>query len=75
MARFPAEVDPGAVVLRHGLDRGLLLYSRRQNSGRFGDWLLIAPPLVIDSQLADDLLSRLESTLASAAAELLSYHA
>jgi adenosylmethionine-8-amino-7-oxononanoate aminotransferase len=75
LARFPAEVDPGAVVLRHGLEHGLLLYSRRQNSGRFGDWLLIAPPLVIDSQTADDLLGRLESTLASAASELLSNHA
>jgi adenosylmethionine-8-amino-7-oxononanoate aminotransferase len=72
LARFPAEVDPGAVVLRHGLDHGLLLYSRRQNSGRFGDWLLIAPPLLIDSQCADDLLGRLEATLVSAAGELLS---
>jgi adenosylmethionine-8-amino-7-oxononanoate aminotransferase len=70
LARFPAEVDPGPVVLRHGLDHGLLLYSRRQNSGRFGDWLLIAPPLVIDPEACDDLLSRLESTLASAAGEL-----
>jgi hypothetical protein len=30
---------------------------------------------VIDSQTADDLLGRLESTLASAASELLSNHA
>ena len=30
LARFPADVDPGAVVRRHGFDHGLLLYSRRQ---------------------------------------------
>ncbi len=71
MARFPAQVDPGAVVLRHGLEHGLLLYSRRQNAGRFGDWLLIAPPLVIDAAGCDDLLERLEATLAAAAGELL----
>jgi adenosylmethionine-8-amino-7-oxononanoate aminotransferase len=70
LARFPAEVDPGAIVLRHGLDHGLLLYSRRQNDGRFGDWLMIAPPLIIDSEACDDLLGRLESTLAAAAREL-----
>jgi adenosylmethionine-8-amino-7-oxononanoate aminotransferase len=75
LARFPAHVDPGAVVLRHGLDHGLLLYSRRQNSGHFGDWLLIAPPLVIDPQACDDLLSSLELTLAAAAGDLLSNHA
>jgi adenosylmethionine-8-amino-7-oxononanoate aminotransferase len=71
MARFPADVDPGSVVLRHGLEHGLLLYSRRQNAGRFGDWLLIAPPLVIDEAGCDDLLERLEATLVSAVGELL----
>ena len=75
LARFPAAIDPGAVVLRHGLDHGLLLYSRRQNSGRFGDWLLIAPPLVISPEACDDLLRALEPALAAAAAELLPNHA
>jgi len=71
LARFPAAVDPGLVVLRHGLDHGLLLYSRRQNSGRFGDWLLIAPPLVTTPQECDALLGGLEAALAAAAGELL----
>src|SRR5215470_5167960 len=46
--RFPEHADPAAIIRRHGLDHGLLLYARRQNTGRYGDWLLIAPPLVID---------------------------
>jgi len=71
LARFPADVDPGVVVVRHGIEQGLLLYSRRQNGGRFGDWLLIAPPLVIDQDGCDDLLTRLEAALATAAGELL----
>ena len=70
LAKFPAEIDPGAVMLRHGLAHGLLLYSRRQNGGYFGDWLLIAPPLVIDAAIADELIARLDSTLASAEPEL-----
>jgi len=69
--RFPADVDPGAIVRRHGFDHGLLLYSRRQNAGRFGDWLLIAPPLVIDEAGCDELLTGLNAALDDAASELL----
>jgi adenosylmethionine-8-amino-7-oxononanoate aminotransferase len=71
LARFPADRDPGAVMLRHGRDHGLLLYSRRQNEGRFGDWLLIAPPLVIDEAGCDELLAGLSAALDDAASELL----
>ena len=71
-ARFPEDADPGAVVRRHGLRHGLLLYSRRQNAGRYGDWLLVAPPLVIDGPTCDDLVDRLGTTLAAAADEVLS---
>lgn len=69
-AKFPADVDPGAVALRHGLDHGLLLYSRRQNGGRFGDWLLVAPPLTIDEPTADTLVERLGATLTAVREEL-----
>ena len=68
--RFPADRDPGAIIRRHGLDHGLLLYSRRQNAGRFGDWLLIAPPLVIDEAGCDELLVGLGATLDKAASDL-----
>jgi adenosylmethionine-8-amino-7-oxononanoate aminotransferase len=65
-AHFPESVDPGAIIRRHGLDNGLLLYSRRQNAGRYGDWLLIAPPLVIDEDTCGELIERLDRTLSSA---------
>ena len=71
-ARFPEHVDPGAIVRRHALDQGLLLYSRRQNGGLFGDWLLVAPPLVIDETTCDELIDRLERSLAAATDEILS---
>jgi adenosylmethionine-8-amino-7-oxononanoate aminotransferase len=69
--RFPGNADPAAIIRRHGLDHGLLLYSRRQNSGRYGDWLLIAPPLVIDEPTCDELIERLDATLTAAAPEVL----
>jgi adenosylmethionine-8-amino-7-oxononanoate aminotransferase len=70
LAPFPPGVDPGAVVLPHGLDHGLLLYSRRQNAGRYGDWLLVAPPLVIDDKTADELVERFAATLTAATDDL-----
>ena len=69
--RFPGHADPAAIIRRHGLDHGLLLYSRRQNAGRYGDWLLIAPPLVIGEPTCDELLGRLETTLTAATPEVL----
>jgi len=69
--RFPDHADPGAIIRRHGLDHGLLLYSRRQNAGRYGDWLLIAPPLVIDEPTCDELIDQLETTLAAATPDVL----
>lgn len=70
MGRFPASLDPGQVVLRHGLDHGLLLYSRRQNAGRFGDWLMIAPPLVVSDEECDELIAALGEALDDSIDEL-----
>lgn len=69
--RFPEHADPAAIIRRHGLDHGLLLYSRRQNSGRYGDWLLVAPPLVIDEATCDELIDRLDATLTAATPDVL----
>ena len=71
LERFPSDVDPGQVVRRRGFEHGLLLYSRRQNAGSFGDWLLVAPPLVIDAAGCDELLAGLEASLHDAEPELL----
>jgi adenosylmethionine-8-amino-7-oxononanoate aminotransferase len=69
-AMFPADVDPGGRIVQLGIEHGLLLYSRRQNGGRFGDWLLVAPPLTIDGHHADAIIERLGATLTAAATEL-----
>jgi 4-aminobutyrate aminotransferase-like enzyme len=69
--RFGEHADPAAIIRRHGLDHGLLLYARRQNAGRYGDWLLIAPPLVIDEPTCDELIDRLDTTLTAATPEVL----
>ncbi len=72
--RFPEAVNPAAILRRHGLDHGLLLYSRRQNRGRYGDWLLVAPPLIVDETSCDELVGRITETFATATAEILRAH-
>jgi 4-aminobutyrate aminotransferase-like enzyme len=42
-----------------------------RNAGRFGDWLLVAPPLVIDEAGCDELLAGLAASLDDAEPELL----
>ena len=47
-----------------GLRHGAMLYSRRQNQGRYGEWSLIAPPLIITQSQADELVDALEKSVA-----------
>ena len=70
--RFPPDVDPSEDIKEIALDHGLLMYSRRQNGGRFGDWLLLAPPLVVSSDEIQRILDRLDRVLDIAGGRLLS---
>jgi adenosylmethionine-8-amino-7-oxononanoate aminotransferase len=61
---FSNEVFASDRIRQIGLDHGLMLYSRRQNGGRYGEWSILAPPLVITRQEVDDLVDRLATTVA-----------
>jgi len=71
MACYDASVDPADRLRVHATRHGVLLYARRQNGGRFGDWSVIAPPLIITEAEIDDLVERLGRALDDAATELL----
>lgn len=53
-----------------GLDHGLALYSRRTSQGRFGDWVMITPPLIIDAAQVDELVALLEHSVLAFEREL-----
>jgi adenosylmethionine-8-amino-7-oxononanoate aminotransferase len=55
---------------RLALSHGLAVYCRRTSGGKFGDWLMIAPPLIITADEVDELLHRLAGALAEFEAEL-----
>jgi adenosylmethionine-8-amino-7-oxononanoate aminotransferase len=54
------------LALRHGL----AIYARRTSRGRYGDWIMVAPPLIITRDEIDDLTARLKSALTEFESEL-----
>ncbi len=61
---FSAEINAPAAVRRHGLDHGLMIYARRTNAGKYGDWFMASPPLITTRGEIDDIVQRLDRTLA-----------
>ena len=56
---LPREPAAPARLGAIALDHGLALYSRRTSRGRFGDWVMITPPLIIDVVQVDELVELL----------------
>ena len=61
---FPATFPPTEHIRIFGLRHGLIIYSRRTANGRYGDWFMVAPPLTITDSECDQLIARLDDTLA-----------
>ena len=59
-----AEFLPTEKIRIHGLNNGLMIYSRRTAGGKYGDWFLLSPPLTITQAECDELLRRLRCALA-----------
>ena len=68
-AMLPAELAADDRIRQIGMQEGLLIYMRRTNGGRFGEWFMVAPPLTISPGEIDDMMERLERTLERYAAE------
>lgn len=48
-----------------GIERGILLYTRRTANGRFGEWLMIAPPLIVNPEQVHEIVGLLEETFSA----------
>ena len=53
-----------------GLRHGLALYCRRTGGGKYGDWVMVSPPLIVTEADVDELAERFEATLAELESEL-----
>ncbi len=69
-AMLPAAAAATDRIRIHGLNNGLMIYSRRTSGGNYGDWFIVAPPLCITREQCDDLIERLSATLGELHAEL-----
>ncbi len=69
-ASLPNEIRPTDMIRVHGLNNGLIIYSRPTSGGKYGHWFLVSPPLTITREEAIELLERLAATLADLYAEL-----
>ena len=54
---LPPELVAPARLGALALEEGLALYSRRTSRGKFGDWVMITPPLIIDAAEVDELVT------------------
>ena len=69
-AMIPAERNILGRICTLAREEGLLLYTRRTSDGLFGEWLMIAPPLIVSEEEIEILARRLGRTLAKASDEL-----
>lgn len=60
---FPVESDAIGRIRRLCRQGGLELLSRRTSGGRYGEWLMVCPPLIINQSQIDELCDSLSQAL------------
>jgi adenosylmethionine-8-amino-7-oxononanoate aminotransferase len=67
---FPPAAAAAATLAKVAMEQGLILYQRRTNAGRDGDWAMVAPPLIATAAEIDMIADGIESALAETARRL-----
>jgi adenosylmethionine-8-amino-7-oxononanoate aminotransferase len=69
-AILPPERQAVYRIIQLGIERGILLYSRRTANGKYGEWIMVSPPLIITEAQIDEMLGLIGETLAAYESEL-----
>ncbi|MDP6343822.1 MAG: aminotransferase class III-fold pyridoxal phosphate-dependent enzyme [Alphaproteobacteria bacterium] len=69
---LPDNCLPTERIRVHGLENGVLLYSRPTAGSRLGHWFMVAPPLTIGAAECQELLRRTEAAVGAFHRELVS---
>ena len=67
---LPRELDVVGRIQALAREAGLLIYGRRTHAGRFGDWIMVAPPLIATQADIDEIVAGLGWSLAAYAQQL-----
>jgi adenosylmethionine-8-amino-7-oxononanoate aminotransferase len=62
-AMLPRTMDVIGRVQSIARDHGLLIYGRRTHAGKFGDWIMVTPPLIATVADIDEIVEGLGKTL------------
>ena len=60
---LPRELDVVGRIQAIARGQGLLIYGRRTHAGRFGDWIMVSPPLIATPADIDEIVDGLERCL------------
>lgn len=60
---FPVEADAIGRIRNLCREAGLVLLSRRTSGGRYGEWLMVCPPLIVNQAQVDELCDSLSIAL------------
>jgi len=69
-AMLPRELDVLGDIKTIALEKGLLIYGRRSHGGRYGDWLMMTPPLIATPADVDAMADGVAATLGDYARKL-----
>jgi len=67
---FPSSANAISRIVSLAMERGLLLYSRRTADGIFGEWLMVAPPLIVSPDQVDEIATLIDDALAAFEAQV-----
>jgi adenosylmethionine-8-amino-7-oxononanoate aminotransferase len=60
---LPRSLDVIGSIQAIARAQGLLIYGRRSHGGKFGDWIMVTPPLIATDADIDEIVDGLAHTL------------
>lgn len=69
-AMLPRSLDVLGRIQGIAREHGLLIYGRRTHGGKFGDWIMVTPPLIATTADVDEIVDGLAKTLHLYSAEV-----
>jgi adenosylmethionine-8-amino-7-oxononanoate aminotransferase len=69
-AMLPRSMDVLGRIQSIARERGLLIYGRRTHGGKFGDWIMVTPPLIATKSDIDEIVDGLATTLKTFSSEV-----
>ena len=64
-AMFPPQTRAVERIIALAQERGILLYTRRTAGGKYGEWLMLTPPLIVTPEEIEEIVALLAEAIAA----------